>query len=196
MAVAALATPKTLSGPGFMFIAPVGSALPTHASAGGKFTDTITTPWLALGATAEGTEFSYSTEVAPIEVAEFFDPISYETTGRSGNVTFALASYTLTNVRRAFNGGAGAVVATGTAGAEVTTLSPPTPGTEVRVALLWESFDNSLRLHLPQVIQGGDVSMAFRKAPDLATIPVTFNLEVPASGQPWTLIAAGTARVA
>ncbi len=197
MAVAALATPKTLTGPGFMFVAPLGSALPTHTSAGGKFTDTITTPWLALGATAEGTEFSYSTSVEPITVAEFFDPISYETTERSGNITFALASFTLTNVRRAFNGGVGAVVAAGTAGAEVTEISPPNPGTEVRVSLLWESLDGSLRLYLPQTIQGGDVTMSFRKAPDLATIPCTFNLEVPSGDpRPWRLFAAGTARVA
>ncbi len=196
MAVAALAVPKTLSGPGYMFGAPVGSALPTHTSAGGKFTDTITSPWLPFGATSEGTEFSYNTTVEPIEVAEFFDPISYETTGRAGNITFSLANYTLTNVKRAFNGGMAAVAATGTAGAEVTTFSPPAPGTEVRISLLWESLDSSLRLYLPQVLQGGDVSTAFRKAPDLALIPCTFNLEIPASGLPWSIIAAGTARVA
>ncbi len=196
MAVSPLAVPKTLTGPGFLFGAPVGSALPTHTSGGGRFTDIITTPWLAFGATSEGTEFSYNTTVDPINVAEFFDPISYETTGRAGNVTFALASFTLTNVKRAFNGGMSAVVATGTAGAEVTTFSPPAPGTEVRISILWESLDGSLRLHLPQVIQGGDVSMSFRRAPDLALVPCTFSLEVPASGNPWTLITAGTARVA
>lgn len=195
MAVTAIATPKVLSGPGFLFGAIGGTVAPTHTSAGGKFTDVITTPWLPFGATSEGTEFSYSTSVEPITVAEFFDPISYETTERSGSISFNLANYTLTNYRRALNGGVAALAATGTAGQEITSYSPPTPGTEVRISLLWESLDGSMRLYVPQAIQGGEVTTAFRKAPDLALIPCTFNFEVPASGLPFTLFAAGTARV-
>ena len=86
---------------------------------------------------------------------------------------------------------------TGTAGAEVTELTPPDPGSEVRAMIGWESLDNSLRWIGLQTIQGGEVTTAFRKAPDIATIPCTFNCEVPAgSTKPWRMWAAGAGRVA
>lgn len=195
MAVSPLAAPQKLVGPGFLFLAPFGTAVPAQTSAAGKFTDVIGTPYLALGATKDGSEFKYSTKVEAINVAEFFDPISYETVERAGSVSFNLASVTLTNYRRALNGGVAALAAAGTVGAEVTAFSPPDPGTEVRAVLLWESLDGSLRMHCPQVIQGGEVSLSYKKAPDYATIPCTFNFEVSGTNKPFTLYAAGTARV-
>lgn len=195
MAATAVATPNILTDPGYLFIAPLLTAVPTHTSAGGKFTDTWPAAWLPLGATSEGSEFGYSSTVEPITVAEFFDPIAYRTTERSGTIAFNLANFTLSNYRRALNGGVAALVATGTAGAEVTELTPPDPGSEVRSMIGWESLDNSLRIVCYQTIQGGEVSSAFRKAPDLALIPCTFNLEVPAAGKPWRMWAAGTTRV-
>lgn len=195
MAVSPIAVPKTMKGPGFLFLAPALSAIPTHASAGGKFTDVITTPWIALGATQEGSEFAYETTIEPTEVAEFIDPIEYDTVSRAGRFTFNLANYTLSNYRRALNGGVAALVPSGTAGAEVTEFSPPTPGTETRCMLLWESLDSSMRLVAEQCIQGGEVTSTFAKAPAFATIPCTFNFEIPPSGKPFRLLAAGTARV-
>jgi hypothetical protein len=44
------------------------------------FTDTVPVAWLPLGATSDGSTFSYSTTVEAINVAEFFDPIKYSTT--------------------------------------------------------------------------------------------------------------------
>lgn len=192
----AVAAPQILTDPGFLWIAPLGTAAPAHTSSGGKFTDVVPAAWLPLGATTEGSTFTYSTEVEAIEVAEFFDPIRYATVSRSGEIAFNLASVTLSNYRRALNGGVAALVATGTAGAEVTTLEPPDPGTEVRSQLLFETTDGSLRFLFRQVLQGGEIEMEFTKAPDIASIPCTFNMEVPAGGaKPFAIIAAGTARV-
>lgn len=192
----AVATPNLLTGPGFLWIAPVGTADPTHTSAGGKFTDTVPAAYLPLGATSEGTAFTYATEVEPIDVAEFLDPVRYETVSRTGSVAFALASNTLSNYRRALNGGVAALVATGTVGAEVTTFEPPNPGEEVRAKLLFETSDGSLRFIFRQVLQGGEVELAFRKAPEKALVPCTFNLEVPTGAtKPFAIVAAGTARV-
>lgn len=59
----------------------------------------------------------------------------------------------------------------------------------------WESLDNSLRLVCRQTIQGGEISSAFKRAPDKATIPCTFQLEMPASAQPWIMWSAGADRL-
>lgn len=195
MPPAAVATPNVLTDPGYLWIAPLATAVPTNTVAGSVFTDAWAAAWIPLGATSEGSEFAYSTEVEPIEVAEFFDPISYRTTSRSGSIAFNLANYTLSNYRRALNGGVAALTATsGTGATALYTVEPPTPGAEVRCMIGWESLDNTVRLICHQTLQGGEITSAFKKAPDLAVIPCTFQLEVPAAGKPWTMYGAGATR--
>jgi hypothetical protein len=200
MPPAPVAVPNVLTDPGYLFIAPLASAEPAHTVSGGVFTDAWPAAWLPLGATEAGSTFSYSTNVEAITVAEFFDPIKYATTERSGNIAFNLANWTLSNYRRALNGGIPALTGTqqtaGDATTTLTELEPPDPGGEVRAMIGWESLDNTLRLMLRQTIQGGEVSSAFQKAPALALIPCTFNMEVPTNGtKPWKLVGAGTKRV-
>ena len=191
-----VARPSLLVDPGFLWIAPLGTAEPTPTVTGSKFTDTIPAAWLPFGATMEGTTFSYNTSVEPVMVAEYFDPIAYYTTERSGNIAFNLANFGLSNYRRALNGGVAALTPTGTTGQELTVLEPPTPGTETRAMILWQSTDDTVRILCRQTIQGGEVSSAFQKAPSTAGIPCTFNLEIPTNGsQPWKMWGAGTARV-
>ena len=195
MVASAVAPPSILHDAGYLFIAPLLTALPTNTVAGSIFTDSWPAAWLPLGATAEGSEFKYSTEIEPIVVAEFFDPIRYATTARAGSIAFNLASLTLTNYRRALNGGTAALVPTsGVTATSLFTLSPPVPGAEVRCMIGWESLDNTMRLVGHQTIQGGEIASSFKKAPDYATIPCTFNFEVPATGLPWTMNTAGVAR--
>ena len=187
---------NVLTDPGYLFMAPLGTAEPTAVAAGSKFTDAFPAAWIPLGATTEGSTFSYSTSVEAIRVAEYFDPIRYSTTERNGSIAFNLANWTLSNYKRALNGGVAALTATGTAGAEITTFEPPSPGNEVRAMLLWESTDATVRLLCRQVIQGGEVASAFQKAPSIAAIPCTFNLEIPAGGvQPFKFWGAGLTRV-
>lgn len=190
-----VSTPTVLTDPGVLWVAPLLTAPPTNTVSGGVFTDAIPAAFIKLGATTEGSTFSYSTTVEPIRVAELFDPVKQVTTERGGTFAFNLANYTLSNYRRALNGGIAALTATGTAGSELTTLEPPEPGAEVRTMLLWESTDATMRILVRQCLQGGEISSAFGKAPDVATIPCTFNFEVPATGKVWTMWGAGTTRV-
>jgi hypothetical protein len=195
MPPAAVARPNVLTDPGYLFIAPLASTLPANTVAGSVFTDAWPAAWLPLGATEEGSEFSYSTEVEGITVAEFFDPIKYATTGREGSIAFNLANYGLSNYRRALNGGVGALAPDSGSGATALYhVAPPNPGSEVRAMIGWESLDNTLRLICHQTLQGGEVTSAFRKAPAKAVIPCTFQLEVPASGVPWDMYGAGASR--
>lgn len=190
-----VSTPKILIDPGFLWIAPLATTAPTNTVAGSVFTDSIDSAWLPLGATTEGSEFRNASTVEAIRVAELFDPVMYVTTERESSIAFALADWTLSNYNRAMNGGVAALTATtGTGATALYTVEPPDPGDEVRCMLLWESTDSTVRLMARQCLQGGEVTTSFKKAPDNAAIPCTFNLEVPDGAKAWTLWSAGEDR--
>lgn len=188
------AVPTILQDAGYLFWAPLATALPTNTVTGSKFTDAWPGAWLSWGATEDGSEFSYKTNVEAVKVAEFFDPIKWSTTERSGSFAFNLADYTLNNYKRALNGGTIATVS-GTGATLLSKYTLPSPGQEVRAMLGWESLDNTVRLFCYQTIQGGEVKSAFKRAPAMALIPCTFNFEVPSAGQPFEIFTAGVARV-
>jgi hypothetical protein len=188
--------PQVLTDPGILWISALGTAEPTPEAAGGRFSDALPPAWLLLGPTDEGSTFSDAVETDTITVAEFLNAIKNVVTGRTSSLAFALASWTLTNYRRALNGGVAALVPTGTVGSEVTSLEPPVEGTETRAMLMWESTDSTLRLLGRQCFQTGEVSSEFKPAPDKALIPCEYAFEQPSTGlRPWKMWAAGTQRV-
>src|SRR5664279_2246895 len=192
MTIASVATPQVLTDPGYLFWAPVGTAVPTNTVAGSIFTDAWTSPWVPLGATTDGSEFSYSIKTDQIQVAEFFDPIKIVTTERSGSVTFSLASYTATHLQIALNGGV-ALSSTGATTTTLTTVEAPDPGHELRSMIGWESLDNTVRIVIRQAIQSSEVKWAMKKAPAFTDIPCTFEFEVPAAAKPFSVYFAGVA---
>lgn len=187
------ATPAITTGAGFLFWAPLATAEPSNTVAASVFTDAWPGAWINLGATADGSKFAQETSVEAIKVAELFDAVAWKTTDRSASVAFALASDTLTNLKKVLNGGTLSVVS-GTGATTLTSYTPPAPGAEVRCMIGWESLDADIRLICFQCFQGGSMEQEFNKAPAFATIPATFNLEVPSSGIPWKKYAAGTTR--
>jgi hypothetical protein len=190
-----IATPTVLTDAGYLFIAPLATAVPTNTVAGSVFTDAWSASWIPLGATEEGSTLSYSITVEPVPVAELFDPVKYATTERNGSIAFNLADFTLSNYRRALNGGTAALAPTsGTGATGLYTVEPGTPGTEVRCMIGWESLDATVRLVARQTIQGGEVASAFNKAPNKALIPCTFQMEKPSAAQPFIMWGAGTGR--
>ena len=193
MAPAAVVTPNLLVDPGWLFWAPLGSTLPTNTVAASVFSDAWPAAWLPLGATVEGSTFSYETSVEAMSVAELFDPVKYATVSRTGSLAFALASYTLTNLKRALNGGT--ITSTGSGATSMNSYTLPTPGSEVRSMIGWESSDSSVRLVVLQALSSGTVEMAFQKAPDFARIPMEWSMEVPSgASQPFQLYTAGAVR--
>jgi hypothetical protein len=188
------ARPTLLQKPGYLFSADLGSAMPSFTVVGSKFTDAWPIAWRNLGATVDGTTLAYSTKIEPTSVAEFFDPITYSTTERSGSFAFALADWTLTNMKLAFNGGALTVVS-GTGATQLNKLSLPAPGQEVRKMIGWESEDATVRAIAYQCIQGGEIKLEFKKAPATAAIACVFNFEVdPTLQVPFDMWTAGVTR--
>lgn len=190
----AVATPNYLAYAGQLWIAPIGSTVPTNTVVGSVFTDALDAAWLSMGATEDGVEFTYGSTIEAFTPAEFFDPVAQFTTERHGSLSAALTNWTASAYRRAVNGGVTAVTATsGTGATALYDVEPPDPGSEVRCMLLWESTDHTRRLLVRQAIQGGDITAAFRKPPTVATLPLTFNFEAPASGaKPFKLSFAGS----
>jgi hypothetical protein len=189
-----IATPNVLIDPGYLFWAPLATALPTNTVAGSVFTDSWAAAWVPLGATEEGSTFSYSSTVEPVTVAELFDPVKYATTSREGSMAFNLADWTLNNLKRALNGGTVAVVS-GTGATALNSYEPPNPGAEVRAMIGWESQDNTVRIILRQCLNGGEIASAFQKAPAKAVIACQFQMEKPLSAQPFIIYTAGVDRV-
>lgn len=193
MPPAAVTTPNLLVSPGWLFWAPTGTAQPTYASTSSAFSDAWPVAWLPLGATVEGSTLSYEINVEKMSVAELFDPVAYATTERTGTLAFALADFKLTNLKRAMNGGV--ITTTGSAGTTINTYALPTPGTETRCMLGWESQDSTVRVVILQALNSGTVEMAFQKAPDFSQIPFEFSMEIPTGGTaPFTVVTAGVAR--
>jgi len=189
----AITTPNLLTDPGFLFWAPLATTIPANTVVGSKFTDSWPVGWLQLGATVEGSTLSYDLNVEAITVAELFDPIKFPTTGRTGTLSFALAEFSMTNLKRAMNGGT--ITVTGTTTTTMSSYAFPTPGQEARAMLGWESADATVRIVVPQAISSGTVEMAFQKAPNFASIPTTWNMEIPSgSSQPFNIYTAGVAR--
>lgn len=189
------ATPLILSDPGFLFWAPGGTVIPTMVAAASKFTDAWPVAWINMGATEEGSTFTFSTTVEPITVAEILNPISYPVTGQASKIAFSLADFTLKSLQRAWNGVAPTTVS-GTGATLVSKLSPPTPAQIVRAAIGWESLDGTLRMIGQQAINGAEIASAFQRAPNNAVIPCEFNFEIMVGNTTgFDFYAAGTGRL-
>lgn len=189
--------PTTIVDAGALFWAPLGTTIPGSGAggvvAGSVFTDSWASPWVLLGPTEDGTDFTYDLKVEPITVAEFYDPVKYVTTSRSGSLAFNLASYTLSNLNKALNGGALTIVS-GTGATQLNKLSPPVVGQEVRCMLGWESLDHTARIIAYQTINGGSLKTSFKKGPKIGVISTQFSFEIPTSGNPFDIFTAGTTR--
>lgn len=186
------ATPSLLTDPGFLFWAPLGSAVPAMTVVGSVYTDAWPVAWINLGATADGTDFSYDINTSPVSVAEFLDPIRISTVSRSGSLAFELANFTATNLKKVLNGATATV--TGTTTTTLTKITPPVVGQETRAMIGWESTDGTVRAIAYQCINSGAIKMSFKKAPAFTTQPCIFQFEVPSTGTPFEVWTAGMTR--
>lgn len=164
-------------GPGRLYVAPLGTSEPTNASTA------LPSAWSAVGYTEEGTAFSIELTSEPIEVAEELDPIRWVNTRRVASLTVAMAETTRRNLYMALGGGAGLTNVAGS-------MTLPTPGSEVAVMMVWDFEDTptatNTRYLFRQAKPSGTIELANRKAPTKRMIAVTFNLEKPASADPFT----------
>jgi hypothetical protein len=151
-------------GPGLLYVAPLGTAEPTSASAA------LPSAWREIGYTEQGNAFTSETTSEPVEVAEELDPIRYVNTRRLSSIAFEMAEVTRQNLALALNVGANEA----TSGS----LEPPDSTAEVRVMIVFDT-DSGARWVLRQCYQSGTVELASRKAPQKRLIASNFRLEKP-----------------
>lgn|SRR5512135_86624 len=192
----AITVPKTpLSvGPGYLYYAPTGTALPANTVTGSVFTDAWATAgaWLPWGITREGHEFQYSIDTDNILAAEYYDPLVIVTTGRAAQIAFECLRVVGSTMKLALNGATLSTAGSGTT--LCTTVTPPAIGAETRAMIGWESNDNTERLVMEQAFQAGTLTIARRKGADNAGLALEFHAELPSSGFPFQHYFAGTAR--
>ncbi len=156
-------------GPGWLYIAPLGSTEPPDLATAWD------AAWTPLGYTDEGSNFVFESTFEDVQVAEELDPVEIVQTARTATVNFALAEVTAANMQRAFNGG-DVTTATG-----VVTFEPPASSEiPTPVMLGWESVDGLERWVFRRCTQVGTVDIARRRAPDKATLPMSFRCTKPA----------------
>jgi hypothetical protein len=192
-----MATPLVLTDPGFLFTADLASTLPPMVAAGSSYdADVWPVAWKSVGATEDGSQFTYEMKVEPITVAELFSAISYAPTEVNISLAFTFNDFTLQNIARSMN--APSTNVTTASGSTVTLsskLAPPTPSTIKRRMVGWESLDHTLRLIGYQCLQGGAMQASFKRAPDKAGLATTWNFEQPATGDAFNFWAAGVGRL-
>lgn len=153
-------------GPGRVWIAPIGTAAPTSASAAPH------ADFWALGYTEEGTTISIEYTSEDINVAEELDPIDVVNTAR--NVTLALQAAEVTRKRMAVSLSLGAAYLD-----DATVLDlPDADAPQVGVALIWDSAedaagnDQNIRWYIPKLLPTGTIEIARQKAPNKALLPM------------------------
>jgi hypothetical protein len=154
-------------GPGWLYIAPLGTVEPTD------LTTAWDADWVPVGYTQEGSTVGFDQTFEDIDVEEEYDSIDTLQTKRIITVSFNAAEMTATNLQRAFNGGT-----IETAGGEVT-FEPPDAGDVTRVALGWESDDSLERWIFRRCVQTGSPEINRQKAPNYSTINLTYRVTVP-----------------
>lgn len=182
-------------GAGYLYKAPLGTALPLNTVVGSVFTDTWGVGWIPVGVTRDGHDFSYQVQTGTVDAAEYLDPLKIVSTGRQLGMAFEMMQLTLGNLKTAFNGGTQTTVS-GTTTTQLTSYTPPVIGAETRIMLGWESQDFTERWVWYQCFNTGNVQIGRKKGATNAGIPVAFGIEQPATGFPFiTYVAGATPRV-
>lgn len=159
-------------GAGVLYAAPISTADPTTLAS-----VTGASAWREIGWTEDGSVIDLAYKIEAIKVEEEFYPVKYVVTDVEGTVGFKMKQFTRENLALAVNLGADA-------DNDNTALEPPSPGEEVRVKLVLITLDNAMWL-FRRCINGENVQIDRKKAPNAALLPVKFSLEKPTGQQPW-----------
>jgi hypothetical protein len=179
VAVATVTSASIQSGPGRVYYAPLGTAIPTITAAASKITATWTS-WVQAGATDAGITYTESAETADINVAESLYPIRTVVTGKSSRISFTLNEITDINWKLAMNGGTN--TSSGAGVTKLTTYVPPLAGAEVRVMMAFVDYLDTEAIVWPQVFNVGSVEYVRGTLETKAGLSCEFNAEIPATG--------------
>lgn len=164
-------------GPGWFYVAPLGTAEPTNCSTA------LPSAWRCVGYTEEGWTWTNDLTSEDIEVAEELEPIDTRETRRIGAFSAQLAEVTRGNLALALN--KGAAEATSAA-----SLEPPSLGTSVQYMGVWDKFGptvdaTNIRRVFRKIKNVSNVEIRDQKAPNKSLIAVEFRVLKPTSAESW-----------
>lgn len=188
-----------LSGPGTVFVAPLGTTSPTAV------TGDWPTGWVALGYTDAGSDFNWKPTVNPITPEEEYWPAKNVFTGYEAHITFALLELTVQNWQVAMNQGVGtsalsSTVSTNPDGSK--NIAFGDVGTEVPLMFGWDSYNKGSsaaagtpsgpvqgRLYAPSSIQVGQVQVQHKKGANPQMLNLDFMVQkLNATTSPFTIV--------
>lgn len=164
------------AGPGRIYYAPLGTAIPTPTAAASKIVATWTS-WVQVGSTDEGLTYSESTDTEDIRVAESLYAVRTVTTSKTATVSLSLSEIHDLNWKLVSNGGI--ITVTGAGATKLSSYVPPLAGAEVRVMLGFLSADDDEMLVWPQVFNTGGFETARASFSDKHSLPAEFSVELP-----------------
>jgi len=167
------------SGPGKIYYAPLGTAIPTITAAASKVAATWTS-WVSPGSTDAGITYTESVETADIQVAESLYPVRTVSTSKTSRIAFVMNEISDLNWKLACNGGT--ITTSGTGATKLNTYVPPLVGSEVRVMLAFQANSDLEIIVWPQVFNVGNVEYVRGTYETKAGLSVEFNAEIPATG--------------
>ena len=179
MAVNSVTSNLIESGPGKIYYAPLGTAIPTITAASSKVAATWTS-WVSPGSTDAGITYTESVETADINVAESLYPVRTVTTGKSSRISFVMNEISDLNWKLACNGDT--ITTSGSGATKLNTYVPPLVGSEVRVMLAFQANTDLEIIVWPQVFNVGNVEYVRGNYETKAGLSVEFNAEIPATG--------------
>ena len=163
--------------------------------AGSVFTDAWPAAWIPWGVTREGSQFTYQINTSEVTAAEYLNPLAIVEDSVAIGVEFDVMEVTAKNFANAINAGSGGATTVGGTGATLLTkVAPPAVGQSVRIMLGWESADGTERAVYYQCLQSGNLTVARRKGANPASLPLSFRVEQPATGDPFNNYYAGATR--
>jgi len=186
--------PKTgiAKGPGTLFWAPPGTALPDYTVVNSVWSVNAWTGWFQWGITKAGSDFKYEVNSDPIQAAEYLDDLDQADTGRVCTIKFGLMKIDATNLVRALNRPTPATSGSGTT--LRTTVKAPGLGASLHCMIGWQSTDDQERIVGQDALQIGSLSIPRRKGADVAVLEVEFKLFPDSNGDPFLWDFAGAGR--
>lgn len=150
---------------GEVYVAPVGSTLPTDIAT------PLNSAFVGLGYTTDdGVSWSVSRDTADIGAWQSYDPIRTLLTARTVQATFGLQQWNEETVPFAFGGGT-----VSGSGPYTYELPNPEDGLDERALVIQvQDGDNDMRIVIPRGIVTEAVETNFQKA-ETAVLPITFK---------------------
>lgn len=179
MGVATITSNLIQTGPGTLRYAPLGTTIPTITAASSELVATWTN-WVAVGSTDAGITYNEASENADIKVAESIYPVRTVTTSKTSRISGILNEISDLNWKLVMNGGT--INITGTGGTKLSEYVPPLAGSEVRVMLSFQNYDDTEIIVWPQVYNIGSVEYVRGTLETKAGLNFEFNAEIPSSG--------------